>query len=170
MGLPETLVRLFENALGKVMGTLRGENGEKSDLINLFLNGIKQGDPLSSLLFILFIADLEEFMKANGAHAQGCDIVIAPELIVLNLLLICFAVDTTLLADNISDARRQLYLLSQYCSKNGLEVNVGRIGVGIPWDTVLEYRGRPTTRVKTFKLPGFYLNAGGGSRAHKDGQ
>ncbi len=133
----QTAHAMLEKAFGRIAGSLRGDDGEQSELIN-FLNGVKQGDPLSSLFFILFIADLEDFLRSN--NATGHDVV-TPEL-ALNILLICFADDTTLIADDIPSAQRQLHLLSQCASLNGLEVNVGKtewMGVGIPKSAVLTY-------------------------------
>jgi hypothetical protein len=95
MGFPEPVIAMFEKAFGRIAGTLRGDDGDQSELVN-FLHGVKQGDPLSSLFFILFIADLKDFLRSN--KATGHDVV-TPEL-ALNILLICFADDTTLIADD----------------------------------------------------------------------
>jgi hypothetical protein len=125
----------------------------------------------SSLFFILFIADLEDFLRSN--NATGHDIETSE--LALTILLMCFSDDTTLIADDIPSAQRLLYLLSQYASLNGLEVNVGKTGgwvmtVGIPRNTVLKYRDREITRKDSFRLLGYYLTPDGRSTAHEQGQ
>ena len=85
----------------------------------------QQGDPLSSLFFILFINDIASFMAANGALGLNMGTVgEGEEETILNLLALFFADDTTLIARTAADATRQLDLLSAYASANGLEINV----------------------------------------------
>ena len=166
MGIPDKVIDAFSNVYGKVWTQLRGERGETTDFVK-FLKGVKQGDPLSTLFFILFINDMTDFLKANGA--QGTNIGTAPDL--LNLIALFFADDTTLIADTIKDAQRQLDILSAYASLNELEVNVGKtewtaVGRAIPDDAVLMYREQPLKRSDSFPLLGYCLAASGSRDFH----
>jgi hypothetical protein len=166
MGVPKEVLEAFQNVYGKIKGTMRGANGEKSDLIN-FLNGVKQGDPLSTLFFILMINDMDDFLRLNGA--KGVSLKSSDPSLTLSLIALFFADDTTLIASNLKDAQLQLDLLSQYASWNSLEVNVGKtewMAIGIPLKAVLCYRNQPITRISSFKFLGFHLTSTSQAQVH----
>ena len=75
--------------------------------------GVRQGCPLSPILFILFTCDLlHELKHCNGVMLSSCRI---PGLM--------FADDLVLLADNPKDLQSALNALSDYCFKWALTVN-----------------------------------------------
>ena len=170
MGIPGEVVEMFKHAFGRVSGKLRGDTrGEESPLID-YLTGVKQGDPLSTLFFILFIADLDDFLRLNDG--KGFRIEEDAELVIA-ILAVWFADDTTLVATSPEAAQRLLDLLSAYCSLNGLEVNVPKtnfMAARVPLDMELTYRGKKLTREDLVKFLGFYMTLAGGKRAHLEGQ
>lgn len=78
--------------------------------------GVLQGDPLSPLIFSLFISDLEDHFRST-------------ELVGLNidnyhdLICLLYADDLVILADSESDLARKLNSLKKYCNDNDLTVN-----------------------------------------------
>lgn len=134
-----------------------------------FSEGVKQGDPLSTLFFIAYINDLSAFLKVNGAGGVHLGNKIGEEY----LLALFFADDTTLLASSLEDAQKQLDLLCNYCSLNGLEVNIGKtewMGVHVSPTDSLHYREQKLNKVESFCLLGYYLTASGAKGAHVQGR
>ena len=167
MGVPEQVLVMFRMAYGEVWGRIKDVDGTKSPYVS-FKTGVKQGDPLSTLFFILFINDVVAFMRANGA--RGVDVEGEGGEPVLNLVALLFADDTTLVAKSIPDARRLLKLLSAYACMNGLEVNVaktqwmgyrtGRTSGG------LSYREVELKKVDSFCFLGYHLTSTGSAQVH----
>ena len=73
--------------------------------------GVKQGDPLSPLLFGLFIDELEQWLRER---LPGAGVQLGPKL--LHMLL--YADDLVLLAPNPQMLQRQLDHLHQFCLDN----------------------------------------------------
>ena len=160
---------MFEQAFGRVRGKLRGgARGEESPLID-YLHGVKQGDPLSTLFFILFIADMDDFLRANGGEGFRVE---EDEDLVIAMLAVWFADDTTLVATSPKAAQRLLDILSAYCSVNGLEVNASKtlyMAARVPRNMTLTFRGQTLAREEVAKFLGCYTTLSGRSRAHLDG-
>ena len=165
MGVPERVLSMFRMAYGEVWGRIRDEDGSWSPYVS-FRTGVKQGDPLSTLFFILFLNDIVNFLRLNGA--RGVDV--GPE----NLVALLFADDTTLAATSVKDAQRLLDLLSQYASINKLEVNVSKtqwMGLHVGDQSAgLHYRGARLTKEDTFCYLGYHLTATGRKHSHVDGR
>jgi hypothetical protein len=91
-------------------------NGQLGDAFSSTL-GVKQGDPLSPLLFGLFIDRLEAFLASEhpriGVNLHG---------ILINLLL--YADDLVLMAETPDDLQSLLDSLSVFCDLNSMTVNV----------------------------------------------
>lgn len=96
--------------------TVRVKHGSfSSDPIEV-TEGVLQGEILSPLLFILFIADLESFLRdrdVSGISVNG----------LIDVLILLYADDLVILAYSPSDLRRKLALLYEYCEINGLSIN-----------------------------------------------
>ena len=79
--------------------------------------GVKQGDPLSPLLFGIFIDRIEEFLKDKhpnlGARLEDN---------IIQVLL--YADDLALLAENPGDMQRLLNCLHDFCIVSGLQVSI----------------------------------------------
>ena len=75
--------------------------------------GVPQGDPISPILFNLFISDLPLSLQHNGITLHGC-----------NIPYIQYADDLCILADTPEDLQRALTNLETYCTINSIEINV----------------------------------------------
>lgn len=84
--------------------------------------GVLQGECLSPLLFALFVSDIEDFFRNNGA--RGINIDGHNDLIVL-----LYADDLVLLSDSQIGLQKDLQLLESYTVSNGLTVNVQKTKV-----------------------------------------
>ena len=78
--------------------------------------GVLQGEILSPILFALFLADLEDFLKSKDI--RGISITHKHE-----ILLLAYADDIVLLAENVVMMNRILKALAEYCKLNSLNTN-----------------------------------------------
>jgi hypothetical protein len=81
--------------------------------------GVKQGDPLSPLLFGLFIDRVEAWLKER---APQCGVQLGGEL----LRVLLYADDLTLLASSPAELQALLDALQAFCTVNSLHVNVAK--------------------------------------------
>ena len=79
--------------------------------------GLLQGEPLSPLLFALFLSDLETFMRENGIRGVQMNHL-------KEVLLLGYADDLAFFADSPVQMRKILLVLQKYCKLNLLTVNV----------------------------------------------
>eukprot|EP00775_Hariotina_reticulata_P001794 gene1794-biopygen3235 len=93
--------------------------------------GVKQGDPLSPLLFGLFIDQLEHWL---AVHVPAVGVQLGPTL----LQLLLYADDLALVASSPADLQQLLDSLAEFCQQYAMEVNVRKT-------EVVEFR-RPRTR------------------------
>lgn len=89
-----------------------------SDSVDVTM-GVLQGEILSPLLLILFITDLETFIR----HRETCEISVNSMTYVLALL---YADDLVIPAHFPIDIHRKLALIQEYCELNGLCINVNK--------------------------------------------
>ena len=111
--------------------------------------GLKQGEVMSPILFSLFIEDLELFLQDD----VNCGLSFNDIMFVLML----FADDMVILGNSRADLQQRLDLLSEYCSKWGLQVNtikskilVFRKRGGLRPDEVWQYNGNVIDTVSDF--------------------
>lgn len=81
--------------------------------------GVLQGEVLSPLLFILFIADMEKFFINQGC--RGLSISSSVEILISG-----YADDYVILADTPVELKRKLKALHEYCELNKLTVNTDK--------------------------------------------
>lgn len=92
--------------------------------------GVLQGDPLSALLFSLFINDIENFFRER----ELTGISLTPT---ENIILLLYADDLVILADSPVDIQRKLDALEKYAKNNNLEINTEKTKI------LLFHIGRP---------------------------
>jgi hypothetical protein len=84
--------------------------------------GVKQGDPMSPLLFGLFLDGVEKYV-AQCADGTGVDIGGQP------CQMLLYADDIVLLASSAKDLQRQMNALSAFCSESHMCINVQKTKV-----------------------------------------
>lgn len=114
LGVSSNIIRIVRN-LYKIANIVVDLEGQLSKPVKIN-KGVLQGDPLSALAFILFIADIETQLRK---HVNG--IKITP---LADILMLAYADDLVIFADSPGDAQRKLNLLREYCLENDLIVNV----------------------------------------------
>ena len=82
--------------------------------------GVPQGDPISPILFNLFISDLPSALHHNGIWFHG-----------VNVRYIQYADDLCILGDTEEDLQNGLNHLQSYCSTNIIEINVAKTKIQI---------------------------------------
>ena len=110
-----TLQTIYKHATGMVKG-----DGQLSDPIPT-RNGVRQGCPLSPLLFSLFISDIPKLLKEGGC--TGGTLSTSQ----INSLLL--ADDLVIKADSREELQQVLNMLSDYSGKFGLQVNESKTKV-----------------------------------------
>lgn len=152
VGLMAAIRKLYEGAVYQL------RDGHKCTGQVPCSRGIKQGCPLSPLLFSLFISDLPSVLAAK-CPADGTDV--GTE----RLRCIMFADDLTLLAGDQAGAQRMLDTPHEYAVSKGLTVNVGKTEVMVRGERVGRQRvqrrpytygpsKQPLNRVAEFKFLG----------------
>lgn len=77
--------------------------------------GLRQGDSLSSVLFLFFINDLSDFFMQNDVKMLNLDR--------LRLMMIFLADDLSIFDQSVKGLQSKLNLLKNYCDLNRMEVN-----------------------------------------------
>lgn len=124
-----------------------------NDVINSH-QGVKQGDPSSSLLFMMFVNDL---MSNINADLDGIF-----TLNELSLFLILYADDQVLFATNPDTLQSMLKDIEIYCNTFGLKINIDKTKVmiferGRPTHFDFHLYGKKLEIVTSFKYLGIYL-------------
>lgn len=90
-------------------------NGVRSNKLKISI-GTPQGDPISPLLFILFISGLEQHLRDAGFEGSSLGRA-------LEILTLAYADDIVLLADTAQATQKILNALATFCAALGLSVN-----------------------------------------------
>lgn len=121
------------------------------------LAGVKQGDPLSPLLFAIFIDDLVDALEKVGCRGLQLGYVI--------IRAILYADDVAILAETEEDMDRYLKALYDYASSNGLKINVGKTKAMVFAKSPVanapsfQLNGENVEIVQTFKYLGLWLDS-----------
>lgn len=116
-GLSAKILRVLKSLYDGA--TLRVRSGGELSKEVEITEGVLQGEILSPLLFILFIADLEQELRKNGLVGVNIDGV-------NDLLMLLYADDLVILADSQVDLNRKLRALDTYCRANSLSINTSK--------------------------------------------
>ena len=122
--------------------------------------GVRQGECLSPLLFSLFLNDIEEHFIQAGM--EGIDI------ITVKMFMLLYADDIVLFGNSAEQLQDSLNLLSNYCKRWKLTVNINktkvmvfRKGGALPRNLTFLYNGNELEIVRNFKYLGIIFTAGG---------
>ena len=114
------------NAIKSMYKTVKASvkfNGQiHNDVINS-CQGVKQGDPSSSLLFMMFVNDLITHINSDIDGIFTID--------ELNLFLVLYADDQVLFSTNPSSLQSMLTDIETYCNTFGLKINTNKTKVMI---------------------------------------
>ncbi|CAD6216275.1 GSCOCG00011331001-RA-CDS, partial [Cotesia congregata] len=163
-GVSEGLVRRCEVVLRETCGKVRigKELGERF----WTMKGVRQGCPLSPLLFVLFLADLDEELEKGrwgGVELSGGKKVFS----------LAYADDVVLLAKEEDEMREMIRTLERFVEKKRLEVNVGktkvmrcRKGGGRKKRVRWEWNGREIEEVSSYTYLGYLIRTNGEQGDH----
>ena len=134
-GIDGKFMRLIRSMYNKMKSCVRYKFG-----VTKFFKlrkGVRQGCLLSPLLFALFLNDLDDFLKVNGAN--GID------LWDVHIFSLLYADDLILIATNEHDLKLQMHLLGQYAEKCKMEINAKKTKVMVfndkSWKNAGKYFG-----------------------------
>ena len=144
------VLQVIRNLYKKTKACVR-VNGEITVMFDCCI-GVRQGDSLSPLLFIIFLNDFDVLLRSscegvtlntNDAHESS----VANDLEVLSkMYTLLYADDTLLLSESEADMQRALDATHQYCVRNNMTINASKTKFMI------------CSRGKTRKTPTFVVN------------
>lgn len=132
-GVSPKFIRILKELYDKAALRVR-VGGDLSSRIEV-TEGVLQGEILSPLLFLLYLADIEKELRRAGVEGINIDGT-------HDLLLLLYADDLILLADTPRDLRKKLKALWDYCNSLDLTVNIGKTKI-VPF----KRGGRPNSEV-----------------------
>ena len=91
--------------------------------------GVRQGENLSPVLFSLYLNDLEDFLTRDPSAGLEFETRDDEMFIYLRLIVLLYADDTVLLANNEIDLQRTLNEFNKYCRTWKLNVNIDKTKV-----------------------------------------
>lgn len=127
--------------------------------------GLRQGCPLSPLLFAAYIAEIDEVLR----KAQTGGVVVGKE----KVWTLAYADDLVIVAKNENEMEGMIRNMERYVKRKKLEVNVEktkmmvfRKGKGRSREKEWKWEGEKIEKVKEFKYLGYMLNERNNSRSH----
>ena len=90
------------------------------------LNGVRQGENSSPILFSIYLNDLQAFLDRNQVSGVTWDVNNENMFIYIKLFILLFADDTVIFATNKEDLQVALNVFEQYCDKWRLTVNISK--------------------------------------------
>jgi hypothetical protein len=152
-GVRGRALRFIRSLYDAPVFTVRGDGGVCGVDVRL-TRGVRQGCPLSPILFDIFIDDLIECVRAFGPVVPGLDGRRVPGLL--------FADDTVLLAESAVELQASLDLVGRWAAANGMEFGIAKCGVMAIGDEMPEedfvLGGHIVPRVHEYKYLGVFFN------------
>ena len=100
-------------------------NNEKSNFFGCH-RGVRQGENLSPVLFALYLNDLEDYLFQKRNPGVTIDINNEECVMVLTLIILMYADDTIILAENADSLQKSLIDFADYCRQWKLNINVNK--------------------------------------------
>ena len=156
-GLIERIEEVYRETMSRVKVEMESGEGFCTG------KGVRQGCPLSPMLFNLLIADMEEELRKGkwGGVQVGQK----------RICTSAYADDVVVLAKREEEIESMIRRLEGYFEKRKLEVNVGKTKAmrfrrgGRSRKMEIKWRGK-RIEVKEFKYLGYFFNRKGGQEAH----
>lgn len=117
LGISSKIIRIIKSLYDAAKLCVRSTTGNSEEVD--VTEGVLQGEILSPLLFIIFLADITKYFRDNGVRGIDLDNF-------RDLLMLLYADDIVLFAYSSSDLRRKLKIFQNYCTENGLTVNTSK--------------------------------------------
>uniref|UniRef100_A0A1Y1LYJ1 Reverse transcriptase domain-containing protein n=1 Tax=Photinus pyralis TaxID=7054 RepID=A0A1Y1LYJ1_PHOPY len=120
IGISSKIIRTVKAIYEKTKITINN-NLESTEAIDM-TTGVMQGDCLSPLLFAIYISDIISYYQKN--HCDGVKLTH-----IRSLIMLLYADDAVIFANNVFDANRKLNILNNYCEENKLTININKTKV-----------------------------------------
>lgn len=150
-GINGKILAVIQNLYNKAKSCLKHNSTGNLSKHFQSMNGVRQGDNLSPLLFSIYLNDLENELakKCKGLSTitkMVEEIEFDDIVIYLKLYCLLYADDTILLAESVDDLQKELDTLNSYCNNWDLKVNSDKTKIVI------------FSRGKIRNLPSFNFN------------
>ena len=157
-GLPFTLLKLIKNMYEDCSATIK-INGKQSAPFPI-QKGVKQGDPLSPILFLLFIESLIPSLEKTASYYQLKGLRVGNN--VIHSLL--YADDLAIFAYSKNDFNLLLSTLDKFCRAHSLTINTSKTKIMTftksrkNKNIDISFNGHQLQNVKSFKYLGVWLD------------
>ena len=122
------VLEVIKNMYNEIKSCVSHLFGSNSPFFTSFA-GVRQGENLSPVLFSLYLNELEDFLTRDPSAGLEFETRDDEMFIYLRLIVLLYADDTVLLANNEIDLQRTLNEFNKYCRTWKLNVNIDKTKV-----------------------------------------